>query len=269
MPSPFPGMDPFLEHPTFFPDLHDRLITHLSEALQGQLPNAYNAVIGSRVWVETSRRSIEPDIHVVKNNGASPAEANGGGTTLATTTRTKPVVITVPHDQFRETRVEVFYGAFDNERLVTVIELLSLTNKTPGEQGRELYLRKQCEILESKVHLVEIDLLRGGWATTAVPHDLAIAQAGPFDYHVCIHRFDQLENYFVYPILLTEPLPEIAIPLLPGEKEIPLDLQALFQRCYHSGPYRRRLRYQEELLMPPVRPELAEWLQQLVTQKHP
>ncbi len=260
MPSPFPGMDPFLEHPAFFPDLHDRFITHLSEALQLKLPPTYDAVIASRVWVETSRRSIGPDIHLLKRNGetGSPGET-GGGTAVAAPARTKPVVVTVPHDEFQEPRVEVHARQNGHDRLVTVIELLSITNKTPGAHGRDLYLQKQREILDSQVHLIEIDLLRGGTWTTAVPQDLAQAQAGPFDYHVCLHRFDRFEDYFIYPVLLTEPLPEIAVPLLAGDPDVQVDLQAIFQRCYQGGPY-RRVRYQKESLTPPIRPDLAEWL---------
>jgi hypothetical protein len=44
MPSPSPGMDPYLEHPVYFPDLHERLITSLSEVIQVGLPEPYYAV---------------------------------------------------------------------------------------------------------------------------------------------------------------------------------------------------------------------------------
>ena len=64
---------------------------------------------------------------------------------------------------------------------------------------------------------MEIDLLRGGTHTTAVPHDRLIRSAGDFDYHVCIHHFDNLEDYLVYAWRLPEPIPEVAIPLLPGD----------------------------------------------------
>jgi len=65
MPSPFPGMDPFLEHPDFFPDLHGRFHVYLSEALQDALPPPYFAVINERLWVETTARYIEPDTDVM------------------------------------------------------------------------------------------------------------------------------------------------------------------------------------------------------------
>ena len=156
---------------------------------------------------------------------------------------TEPLRIHVPHDERVEPLVEVFVGRGAERRLVTAIEVLSLTNKTPGERGRDLYLRKQREILDSQVHLVEIDLLRSGRHTTAVPRDRLATATGPFDYHVSIHHFDNLEDYFVYPLRLTEPLPTIAIPLLPGDPAVSLDLQAVFHRTYDAGPYRREIDY--------------------------
>ena len=59
MSSPFPGMDPFLEHPSHFPGLHDRLINAISDALQTKLPEPYYAEIGERLWVEIAERLIE------------------------------------------------------------------------------------------------------------------------------------------------------------------------------------------------------------------
>ena len=76
----------------------------------------------------------------------------------------------MPHDERREIFVEIRTKAPDDqERVVTTIEVLSLANKTPGEKGRDLYLRKQREVLDGDIHLVEIDLLRGGTHTTAAP----------------------------------------------------------------------------------------------------
>src|SRR5208283_4547175 len=75
------------------------------------------------------------------------------------------------------------------------------------------------EIVQSQSHLVEIDLLRGGIHTTAVSREVAVAKAGPFDYHVSIHRFDRPKDFFVYPISLQNRLPVIPIPLLPGDPD--------------------------------------------------
>src|SRR5687768_16948140 len=129
MPSPFPGMDPFLEHPDIFPDLHDRLIAYSSEAIQARLPEPYFARMGSRVWLGFARRQIGPDVQVRKwkqadstvGNG-TPGEVDAGG--LAVATRTKPLVVTVPHDEFREPFLEIRRIENDQQRLVTVVEVL-------------------------------------------------------------------------------------------------------------------------------------------------
>jgi hypothetical protein len=259
-------MDPFLEHPAIFPGLHDRLIYGLSEALQPELPEPYYAEISDRVWVEISERLIGTDVDVLRRDEQSATPQNSvRDSRVATAVRSKRVVVRVPHDERREPALEI-YARLDGERLVTTIEVLSLANKTPGEQGRELYSRKQREILRSKVNLVEIDLLRAGDHTTAVPRDRAIDKAGPFDYHVCIHRFDNLEDYFVYPILMSEPLPEIAIPLLPGDADVDVDLQVVFNRCYDAGPYRRRVRYDKDVPLPPLDDEQAKWAAELLAE---
>ena len=181
----------------------------------------------------------------------------------------KPVVVTVPHDEHRETRVDIWTRRGTEKRLITTIEILSPSNKTPGQHGRDLYLKKQREILDSHVHLVEIDFLRGGEHTTAVPLDWAVTKAGRFEYHVCIHRFDNLEDFFVYPIQLPAPLPEIAIPLLPGDDDVLLDLQAALNRAYDAGPYRREIDYRKDKITPPLRPSLRKWAKGIVAARKP
>ncbi len=258
MPSPFPGMDPYLENPLRFPSLHARLIVGIGEVLQPALLEPYFAEIEERVWVEVSQRFIEPDASVFRR------EAPTGGPFAATLTRSRPVVVTVPHDERHETWIEIRIREGEGERLVTAIEVLSPSNKTPGENARDLYVRKQREVLDSRVHLVEIDLLRAGLHTTAVPLDYLAGAVGAFDYHVSVHRSDRFEDFFVYPFRLAEGLPEIAIPLLPGDGEVALDLQAVFDRAYDTGPYRRRIRYAEAEPVPPLRPEDRDWASGLI-----
>ena len=97
---------------------------------------------------------------------------------------------------------------------------------------------------------IEIDLLRAGEHAIAVPCAIAVGAAGPFDYLVSVHRFDRFEDFVVYPIRLEDACPEIAFPLLPGDPDVTLDLQAVFDRCYDTGPYRRRVRYGEDAIVP-------------------
>jgi hypothetical protein len=248
-------MDPFLEHPAIFPGVHDSFITYLREVLQACLPSPYFAEINERLWIDASERPIGPDVDVLRGN--QPREGNGGvavGTEVA-----QPILIAVPLEERRETYLEIRTPGEDRERVVTTIEVLSHSNKPPGPRGRTLYLQKQQEILDSDSNLVEIDLLRGGTHTTAVPLDRLCKKAPPFDYHVCVHGFDRLGTFAVYTTPLTQRLPSIAIPLLPGDGTVTVDLQAVFQRCYDTGPYRRRVRYEPSRIVPPLRADQLEW----------
>ncbi len=243
MASPFPGMDPYLENPEIFPDFHDSMIFCLRESLQASLPSPYFAALGRRVWIEVSRRSIGPDVEIRQRQPRGPSSVGRdptGGLAVVKRPSARPVVVRVAHDEFREPFIEIYMRSDEGKRLVSSIEVLSYSNKTPGEHGRDLYLRKQKEIFASKVHLVEIDLLRGGEHATAVPRDLACEACGEFDYHVSLHDFTDLETFYVYPIQLDERLPQVDIPLLPGDAPVRLDFQAAFDRCYVQGHTRRK-----------------------------
>lgn len=265
MPSPFPGMDPFLEHPDFFPDLHGAMHVYLRESLQGSLPPPYFAVVSERLWVETTARYIEPDTDVMIGGWSVGEPSAAVAQRERTRARTRPLVFQTCHDQRREPYVEIRTRlAEGGERVVAAIEVLSLSNKRVGDPGRELYLQKQAEILASNVHLVEIDLLRGGEHTTPVARDRLQRKAGAFEYHVSVHRFDQRGRFFVYPWPLTEPLPVIGVPLLPEDGELPLDLQTVLQRCYDTGPYARRVVYDVARLVPPLPPQQTAWVQRVL-----
>ena len=267
MPGPFPGMDPYLEDPAIFPDLHDSLIAYLREALNAQLPPPYYATINARVWVEPSRRFVEPDVDVLRPNrpvnGSGTRAAGAGGVAVSTAVATEPVVVHAPREEIRERFLEV-RARRGNERLVVTIEVLSLSNKTPGAHGRGLYLQKQNEVLGGEVNLVEIDLLRAGVHTTAVPLDAAVERTGGSDYHVCVRQFDRPDDFFVYPVRLPQRLPTIAVPLLPDDPPPQIDLQALLDRSYDTGLYDRRVRYREDRPVPPLSPEQQTWADQIL-----
>ncbi len=268
MPSPIPGMDPFLEDPAIFPDLHDNLIAEIRNAINGQLPSPYYARSASRVWVEPSQRRVGPDVNVLRpeRSGGGDASSPPLATATAVAVARSPVVVHIPREEFREVYLDI-YAKPGNERLVTTIEVLSPTNKTPGGDGRALYLRKQREVLGSKVNLVEIDLLRGGQHTTVVPFEDALAKAGPFDYHVCVRAFEEPDDFVIYPISVGERLPVVAIPLLPGDGSVSIDLQPLLDRCYDSGLYQRSIPYRDGTPIPPLRPEQMAWVEQVLRGK--
>ncbi len=265
MPSPFPGMDPYLESPEFFPDFHDSLITYLRESLQATLPEPYFVKIRTQVWIETANRIIEPGVDILRGErppGKAVSEKVAGAVAVAR----PPIEVVVAGEEVSESFLEIHTAQGDHP-LITAIEVLSPTNKTPGIHGRTQYLQKQVELLNSRVNLVEIDLLRGGQHTTAVTYNLALAQAGPFDYHVCVRQMDELRRYFVYPIRLPDRLPELSIPLLPGDPDVKVDLQAVFQRCYDTGPYRRAAPYRGPVPEPPLTAEQTAWVGSLLREK--
>jgi hypothetical protein len=241
------------------------LIIGLLGALQPRLPEPYYAQTTQRVWLEVTRRSVEPDVDVI-HAAWQPSRRDdpGGGLAVAEEVDLdEPVTIeveTIEHDPHVETQIEIRRRTGSEVRLVTSIEVLSPANKTPGNPGRDSYLEKRREVLASRAHLVEIDLLRGGADTTAVSRELASAKAGAFDYHVCVHRFDRPNLFLVYPIGLEQRLPVIAIPLLPGDPDVRLPLQPIFDAAYDVGPYRRAIKYGEDPILPPLPPEKLEWV---------
>jgi len=155
----------------------------------------------------------------------------------------------------------------NGEHLVTTIEVLSLSNKRQGSRSRREYLRKQRKMLDSKVNLVEFDLLRQRRHTTSVSLRMAIEKTGSFDYHVCVHRFNKPEEYEVYPILLQQPLPEVAILLLPETPDVVINLQVFLSQCYDTGLYARRIRYGEHQPEPPLTEEQSRWANHVLREK--
>ena len=271
MASPFPGMDPWLEDPAIFPDLHDSFIVEMRKAIMVRLPAPYYAAIKNRIWVDLSLRHIEPDVDVLYPSSAPPK-----GTVLTKKKRSgknsamEPLVIHVPgliqSEDMEEWFLEIFAKPGD-EQLVTTIELLSLSNKREGNKGRELYQKKQKEILNSKVNLVEIDFLRGGLHTSVVPRSLVETRAGDFDYHISVHPMDCQNECHVYAWKMEARLPAIKIPLLPGDPEVVVDLQPILDECYDGGGYGRRVRYRKWKPQPRLTKEKKEWADKILRAK--
>lgn len=268
MPSPFPGMDPWLEDPAIFPDLHDSFIMELRKAIMARLPRPYFAAVRNRVWVDLSLRCIEPDVDVLypthRGKSAGVATKRKSPRKLKAV---EPIIVDddtlIENDDMEENYLEIF-ARHSGEQLVTTIELLSLTNKKEASRGREMYQQKQAEVRASKGNLVEIDLLRGGVHTTLVKREALIAKAGDYDYHICVHMMDEPGRLFTYPWAIKSPLPNVAIPLLPGDEAVVVDLQAVLNECYDAGGYERRMRYREWKLDPPLAKPQVAWAERLL-----
>jgi hypothetical protein len=264
MPSPFPGMDPYLEHSARWPGMHQRLINRMSDVLNDLLPDPYIADIGEWLYVVQPRRSIYPDVVLVERPAVDlPGNSTSGGT-AALAVSDPPWVMTVQPEERREVFIEIL-PVGDESRVVTVIEVLSPANKAVGSEGRQLYLEKQQQILESQTHLIEIDLLRQGEHTAAAPLDWLVEQ-GSWDYLVSLHRGAPQERFEAWPILLRQRLPCVRVPLADSDPDVVLDLQAVFDYCYDEGPYARRVDYRREPSIR-LRSEDAEWVDGLLRER--
>ena len=258
MPSPFPGMDPYLERGRYFPDFHNSFLIFLKAALQELLPGRYYARTEERIWIEWPRHCAIPDVSVSRAEWAATPATRGDTATLQAIDLDTELVELAEGEEVREIYLEVLIGdPGEQGRLVTAIELLSPSNKAAGSEGREAYLRKQGELLARDVHLIEIDLLRGGAHTTAVPRGQLTR---PFDYHVAVRdRNLPPTRMYSYPILLENKLPRIAVPLLTGAGCVTVDLQPVFDRCYDTGSYRREIDYRTDPVDPPLPEPQRAW----------
>src|SRR6266851_3520290 len=139
MRSPFPGMDPYLEQ--FWLDVHARMILYACDQLEDQLPASLIARVEERVVFETesvARQSRHPDVKITER----PGRGNGGVAVLAPPNEVEPIIVEC--EPVTETFINIL-EAGPGQRLVTVIEILSLSNKLPGESQQE-YRSKQTEL---------------------------------------------------------------------------------------------------------------------------
>lgn len=142
-------------------------------------------------------------------------------------------------------------------QIVTVIEVLSPTNKA---DGRREYLNKRNEILANAIHLVELDLLRGG---VRLP---TVEPLRPADYYAFVCRHQRLPEVEVYAWALRQPLPTIPVPLKDDDPDVPLDLQLVFTRLYDRAVYQYSLDY-DLPVNPPLRDADAQWVLQVLETK--
>ncbi|MEZ4866136.1 MAG: DUF4058 family protein [Caldilineaceae bacterium] len=254
MPSPFPGMDPFLEEPSLWPDVHSSLISYIRETLQPQLRPKYIARIGERIELTTIQKGYIPDVLLVQPP-REPVAAIGHSGTLVVD---EPVTFEMLDEARRVPYIEILYR--ETGDVVTLIEVLSPANKY-GD-GREQYLKKQADLLTTQVNLVEIDLLSGGRSTT-LARNAKITNPPDWRYVVCINRVRRRDRLEIYAFGLRDHLPRCRIPLRAADPDVALDLPAVFARCYDVGGYDLLIDYQQE---PPISLNEGEqgWLQELL-----
>jgi hypothetical protein len=248
-------MDPYLEQ--HWGDVHASLVTYTRNQLQKVLPKDLRARVEERVIVAGlgRPRSFYPDVRIIE--AASKRGRTAKGT--SSVALAKPLIIELPDEPETQTYVEI-RDSSAHGRVVTVLEVLSPSNKKPGD-AQEQYLRKQLELLHAGISLVEMDLLREGDWMVAVPEDVLKPRLRT-PYRVVVRRGWQHQRVDYYPIPLDRRLPRIRVPLRPTDAEVPLDLQSLIEQCYEDGGY-DTIDYRAEPV-PPLAPAAARWADQLL-----
>lgn len=246
MPSPFPGMDPYLEG-SLWMTVHTQLSAEIARQLAPKLRPKYLALTTERFVYE------EPESVSIATTGIDPdtaLAATGHGVSSEETAVASPPIRleTVVPTSVAHVTVEIRDTA--GRELVTAIEVLSPTNKR-GD-GYAEYLAKRRRLLLSTAHLLEIDLLRRG---QRVPTQEPLL---PAPYFVILSRSENRPLTDVWPMSLEQELPSVPVPLLPGDADVTLALQSALTNVYDLLGYDLAVNY-SELPEVPLEPELEPW----------
>ena len=262
MPSPFPGMNPYLENPDVWSTFHLQALATMAERLSAKVRPEYLVHLEAHLWIHeriddevkrlSKRRLIgRGDLGIVEQREAvrRTAQRSAGSTTL----EVAPARIVIPNvDIERQRYMEI--RDRHNRSLITVIELLSPTNKEPGT-NRDQYLAKRAGVLAGPAHFVEIDLLRGG-----LPMPDEERPRSP--YGVMVSRAEERPAAGFWPIALADHLPVIPIPLRFSSHAL-LDLQEVLHHVYDHGTYADEI--YEGAPEPALKGPDLNWARQILT----
>jgi hypothetical protein len=238
-------MNPWLEDARLWRDVHQSLITALRDVLAPQLEPRYFVAVETHTYMAAAPtqpiHTCYPDVSILGIGEAAIAYTPPAATL--------PLVIDLPlPEPYEEPYLEVRLAP--EGEVVTVIELLSHTNKRAGDERRS-YLEKRAALIDSAVHFVEIDLLRA--------HEpLPFAGRPDAAYRIFIHRRELGRRAHLYPFVLRQPIPIFPLPLLPGNPEPRVDLGAILHALYDRARYKLVIDYRQPPA-PPLNAEDAAW----------
>jgi hypothetical protein len=227
-------MDPYLENPAYWPDFHSRFVNYWCEAIADVLPSNYEANLAERVYLiehePDARKLGYPDVAVTHGENVLPTPSPSGAGVATLEPVTIPLLTL---EGPRETYIEILHRP--DRSLIAVLELLSPANKE--YPGRTEYLAKRMALINQDVHLVELDLLRGG---RRLPMEKPLP---PATYYYFVSRGNQRPDCQVYSWGLRHPLPSVPVPLRSPDPDIHIDLAAVLLTAYERGRFRRRIDY--------------------------
>ena len=131
----FPGMDPYLEDPKLWPGLHSRMVVYLAD-VRARAGSSISRP-SRRVYLEGPEREIVPDVWIRPSGSGSPApDIASPSSAVAVLDEEKPLFFKASGLEIRESYITIL-DRHSNEKVVTVIELVSPANKYagPGVQG--------------------------------------------------------------------------------------------------------------------------------------
>ncbi len=258
MPSPFPGMDPYLEDPAHWPNVHHGLISEIQAQLNRLIRPRYVACVEERTYFpdpdDPGLALYVPDVRV--SDSEPRGTTRNGGLMIAECVE----VTTLFDEDVREARVEIIDTL--DKSVVTVIEVLSPSNKIPGSAGRKSFLEKRQDIMRSPIHWVEIDLLRG--RSTFDP--IVSLQFVPHDYRVHVSPVEMRPRGRIWQIRLEQRLPVIGIPLRAPDADAPLDLQNVLESANDRAAYDANIDYTRDP-KPPLTKAQAAWAKKLLPKR--
>jgi Protein of unknown function (DUF4058) len=264
MPSPFPGMDPYIEISHLWEDFHANLIGEIQRTLSDLVPDRYVVRAGERSYValactddEEDRRSFLPDVAVASSRSSGKTGRKAKRTSVGLAVHREPVPVMMQalvKAEYRETFLEI-HEVDPNHKLITGIEVLSPSNKRPSTKGWRLYYRKRLAYLGGYANLVEIDLLRRG-------RRMPMVSPWPDSpYYLLVCRKKEASRCAVWPASFMEPLPRIPIPLAPPDADVFLELQPFLEAIYARSRYERDIDYRQAL-NPRLNPTEQAWLEE-------
>jgi hypothetical protein len=247
MPSPFPGMDPYLEAPERWSGVHGSLIFALREQLSPLVRPRFFVAAEESVTIvspdDPTWRLVRPDIVITERALVSAGRHDTGRIS-------QPRLLERPQPLEVRTRWLTVRDV-QERRVVATIELLSPANKVVGSRGYNDFVSKREQVMQSSVHWLEIDLLRAG---TRPPEVMDLGA-----YYALLHRADAgniVEAWFAG---LRDPLPIIAVPLVDDLPDVPLDLQTAVATLYDRYAYDVILDYTQPPPAPPLLEADAAW----------
>jgi len=248
MPSPFPGIDPYLESQDLWPDFHVRFIVALCDAMSEQLPAPYVARIEERMNLvecpEDEIKMVLPEPTVVGQRAGQAITASRG-----CPFRLEPVTIPLKYlEEYRERFIEIHHQP--THKVVAVVEVLSPGNKAGGT--RRDFLTRRSALIRRDVHMIELEFLVGGYR---LPMEEPLPSG---DCYALIARAERRPDCDVFAWTVRDPLPRIPISLLAPDPDILVDLAPVFASVYEHARYARSIDYQAALSVP-LAPEDRAW----------